>query len=135
MSEEFKQNPKLTAFLEALPHCLDDDFCSPPGLGGGFRVKYIKRGLERGVLAVHWTGLGLTIVQPSKHGVCAHCASRKGTTCTHCACEMCSWFRQTEQLASPRVSRERMVELARRLKTFTFGTRQPVSAPALDDDF
>ena len=31
-------DPKLAAFLEALNHADGDSFCSPPGLGGGWRV-------------------------------------------------------------------------------------------------
>lgn len=136
MSDEFKQSPKLAAFLEALPHCAEDDFCNPPGLGGGFRVKHIRRGLERGVLAEHSSGMGLTIVQPDTHGACGFCKGRKGSQpCEHCACAMCSWFRQTEERASPKVGREKLRELARRMKNFEFGSARAQAVPDLDDDF
>ena len=97
-------NPKLEAFLDALPLAGDDQFVSAPGLGT-FRAKFIRRGLERGVVAVHWTGAGLTLVQPDTHGACGYCKGRKGSQpCEHCACSLCSWFRQTDERASPRVT-------------------------------
>lgn len=135
LTSEPKQSPRLTAFLAALPMADENAYCSPPGLGGGFRVKYIRRGMERGVIVVHHTGLGLAIQEPTTHGACGFCKGRKGSQpCDHCACAMCAFFHQNDERASPRVSQTRMVELARRLKTFSFAAPVPVSAPALDDD-
>ena len=89
--------------------------------------------MDKGVLVVHSTGFGLAIAQPETHGACGDC---KGSQpCEHCSCVMCAWFRQTEERASPRVSREKFVQLALRLKTFEVGGGPaPVPAPALDDD-
>lgn len=124
---------RLMAFLLALDHSLPDEFVNAPGLGM-FRAKFVKRGLERGVIVEHWTGYGLAIVQPPTHGACTDCKGRKGSQpCEHCACSMCAWFRQTDERASPRVSHERMQELLRRLKAFEFGGA-PKPVPALDDD-
>ena len=126
--------PRLQAFLTALPHAQDEDFVSAPGLGT-FKAKHVRRGMERGVLVVHSSGLGLAIMQPSSHGVCAHCSGRKRDVCDHCACLMCSWFRQTEERSSPRVSQEKMSQLARRLQAFQLGGGPvAISEPALDDD-
>jgi hypothetical protein len=46
---------------------------------------------------------------------------------------MCSWFRQSDEIASPRVSREKLAELARRLKVFSFAGPPTQRVPALDD--
>lgn len=127
--------PRLEAFLDALPHARDDEFVNAPGLGS-FRAKYIRRGLEREVLTIHSTGEGLAIVIPTTHGACADCKGRKGSQpCEHCSCTMCAWFRQTEERSSPRVSREKLQELARRLKRFEIGAQvATITTPALDDD-
>jgi hypothetical protein len=125
----------LTAFLSALPHAKDEEFVNAPGLGV-FRAKHVRRGMERGVLVEHWTGMGLCIAQPAAHGICPHCAASKSrTVCDHCACAMCSWFRQSDELATPRVSPERMQRLVARLKTFEIGGEPaPIRASALDDE-
>jgi len=126
--------PRVEAFLDALPHAHDDEFVNAPGLGS-FRAKFIRRGMDRGVVVVHSTGFGLAIAQPETHGACADCKGRKGSQpCEHCACAMCSWFRQTEERASPRVSPEKLRQLVRRLKHFEIGGVPPVTAPALDSD-
>ena len=129
-----KLKPKLEAFLDALPLADEDQFVSAPGLGT-FRAKYIRRGLERGVVAVHATGEGLAIVTPETHGACGDCKGRKGSQpCEHCACTMCVWFRQTDERASPRVGREKLQRLARQLQNFEIGTPRPATAPDLLDD-
>ena len=126
--------PKLAAFLAALPHADPNEFVSPPGLRGTWRSKFIRSGLDKGVLAIHWSGAGLCIVQPSSHGTCKACADSKSRSeCHHCACAMCAWLRMTEERHSPPVSREKMMQLARRLQTFQMA-RQPVSVPTLDDE-
>lgn len=132
---EGKLSPRVAAFLDALPHAHDEEFVNAPGLGT-FRAKYIRRGLERKVLSIHSTGEGLAIVVPETHGACGDCKGRKGSQpCEHCACSMCTWFRQTDERASPRVSQEKFQQLARRLQTFELGAGpKPVSAPAIDDD-
>jgi len=123
---------KVTAFLSALEHSLPDELVSVPGLGT-FRSKHVRHGLDIGVLTIHSTGLGFAIVQPKTHGICRECAdSKMRSICEHCQCAMCKWFRQADDLASPRVSKEKMQQLARRLRTFTFGV--PARTPAIDDD-
>jgi hypothetical protein len=126
--------PRLEAFLDALPHAGDDEFVTAPGLGV-FRAKHIRRGMDKGVLAVHWTGAGMTLVQPPTHGICHECARGKGALCDHCACPMCAWFRISEERASPKVSREKMLQLVARLKAFQFGGPKPAVIPALDEEF
>ena len=122
---------RLQAFLDALPHAHEDEYVNAPGLGV-FRAKYIRRGLEREVLVVHSTGEGLAFVIPTSHGACGDCKGRKGSQpCEHCACAMCTWERQTDERASPRVSREKWRALMQRLRTFELGgDLQP--APAVD---
>lgn len=127
---------RLQGFLLALPHATDEEFVNVPGLGV-FRAKHIRRGMERGVVVEHWTGMGLALAQPASHGICPHCSASKArsTVCDHCACAMCSWMRQSDELASPKVSREKMLQLVARLKTFQIGgENKAVVAPALDDE-
>jgi hypothetical protein len=125
---------RLTAFLAALPYAQDEEFVNAPGLGS-FRARHIRRGLERGVLAEHSTGMGLTLVQPSSHGVCGYCKGARGTQpCEHCACSLCSWFRQSEERASPRVSQEKLQQLARQLQRFQVGSAGPKATEAALDD-
>lgn len=135
VNDDVKRSPKLAAFLEALPLAGDEEFVNAIGIGT-YRAKYIRRGLERNVLVVHWTGMGLAILQPSTHGACAHCKGLKGSQpCEHCACLMCSWFRQADERASPRVSRTKLLQLAARLKGFQMGAQvEKPAVPALDDD-
>lgn len=125
---------RLEAFLGALPHAHDDEFVNAPGLGT-FKAKFIRRGLERGVIVEHSSGMGLCLVEPSEHGSCGFCKGRKGTQpCEHCACKMCVWFRQTDELASPRVSHDKLQQLVRRMKAFRFGAAIPAGEPALDGE-
>ena len=126
--------PRLAAFLDALPHLQPQEFVSPPGLGGTWRTEFIRSGLERGAIAVHWSGAGLCIVQPSGHAVCRECAiSKSRSECTHCSCSMCVWLRQSDERNGPPVSREKVMELARRLQAFQMA--QPSSDAMLDADF
>lgn len=133
---EVKPSPKLAAFLSALPRAGDEEFVNAVGVGT-YRAKHVRRGLERGVLVVHWTGMGLAISQPSTHGACESCRGQKGSQpCDHCACLMCSWFRVADERASPRVSQQKLLQLAARLKAFQMGS-VPVekpAVPALDAD-
>lgn len=123
---------KLEAFLDALPHAGEDEFVNAPGLGV-FKAKFIRRGLERGVIVEHSSGLGFCLVQPPEHGACGYCKGRKGSQpCDHCACKLCSWFRQTEERSSPLVNREKLLQLVARLKAFQIGGRLPVAA--LEDE-
>ena len=126
--------PRLAAFLSVLSRADPQEFVSPPGLGGTWRARFIRSGLERGVIAVHWTGMGLCIVQPNSHGVCKECAiSKSRSECTHCSCSMCVWLRQSDERSGSLVSREKVMALARRLQTFQMA--QPSSAAMLDEDF
>lgn len=130
-----KRSPRLQAFLDALPHAHEEEFVNAPGLGT-FRAKYIRRGMDREVLTVHSTGEGLAIVVPATHGACGSCKGVKGSQpCTHCACEMCTWFRQADERASPRVSREKLQQLTHRLQTFELGAGpKPATAPDILGD-
>lgn len=131
--EEPKVSTRVTAFLAALPHAKDEEFVVVPGLAT-FRARHVRRGLEREVIVVHSSGYGFAFLTPPGHvGMCPHCASRKGNICEHCSCALCSWIRQSDERASPLVSRQKLQQLARRLQTFTFGA-EPRSTPALDDD-
>jgi hypothetical protein len=124
--------PQLRRFLDALPHAKDEEFVNAPGVGV-FRAKHVRRGLESGVLVVHWTGFGLCLTQPKEHGVCPHCAASKSRAlCEHCACKVCSWFRRTEERSSPPVSRDKLLRLTARLKAFRFGTPQLPASPGDD---
>lgn len=125
-----RTSDRLTAFLAALPHALSDEFVNAPGLGT-FRAKHVTAGLERGVLVVHWTGVGLAIVQPKSHGICRECADAKGrhAICDHCQCAMCAWFRIADERASPRADAMKIRELVLRLKTFEIGAALPPAAP------
>lgn len=128
---EVVPSPKLAAFLAALPRVGDEEFVNAVGVGT-YRAKHVRRGLERGVLVVHWSGVGLCISQPSTHGACENCKGQKGSQpCEHCRCVMCSWMRIADERASPRVSREKLLVLANRLKAFQMGT--PVAKPAVPD--
>jgi hypothetical protein len=129
-------DPRLVAFLEALPQADPETFVSPPGLGGTWRVKFIREGMEKGVVVVHWTGMGLAIHQPKAHGICPECAAAKDsrTICNHCACDMCVWFRHTDELNSPRVSPERIRELAQRMKAFRFAQAPQRTTISLDEE-
>jgi hypothetical protein len=126
---------KLAAFLSALPRAGDEEFVNALGVGT-YRAKHVRRGLERGVLVVHWSGVGLCIRQPSTHGACEHCKGQKGSQpCEHCACLMCSWMRIADERASPRVSEQKLLRLAARLKAFQPGAQaEKPAVPALDDD-
>lgn len=126
------KSAKLAAFLAALPLAGDEDFVVVPSLGT-WRAKHVRRGLERRVLVVGWHGMGIVISQPSTHGICQHCASgRKGATCEHCACAMCTWFHISDERASPRVSQAKMLALAGRLKAFQMGAPAEASSSLLD---
>lgn len=125
------QSPRLAAFLEALPLAGDEDFVVVPSLGT-WRARHVRRGIERGVLVVGWHGMGLVIAQPAKHGVCPHCASRKGSDCDHCACAMCTWFHLADERASPKVGQGKMLQLAARLKGFQMGAPAAPTSTLLD---
>lgn len=124
-------SPQVQAFLVELGDAQEDQFVSPPGLGGTWRAKHIRRGLETGALEIHWTGWGLCVMQPSKHvGLCVECARSRGAVCTHCNCAMCAWFRLTDERNSPPVTKARFDELVARLKAF-----QITGKPKHDDLF
>ena len=131
---DIKPSPRLAAFLEALRLAPDDDFVSPPGLSGTMRARFVRIGLETGVLNLHWSGTGLQYaVFTVGHGVCNECATAKTRSiCTHCTCKSCRFDRQAEELGGKRVSQERVKALARQLQTFTFGCK--VAATAFDVD-
>jgi hypothetical protein len=125
-------DPKLAAFLEALNHADGDSFCSPPGLGGGWRVKHVRAGLDRHALCVHSSGQILAFSPyTTKHGACEACTSRKGAICTHCACGHCAFDRLCAEHGGPKATREQVQALLAKLRNFELGRRAPVVA--LDD--
>jgi hypothetical protein len=125
-------SPRLAVFLSALQHVPDKEFVTPPGLGGGWRAKHVRYGLEHGVLNLHWSGVGLQFAAlPKSHGACSECASKK-SICTHCSCQACAFDRLTDEHGGPRVTRAQVERLQARLKAFQFA--QGPRAPMLDDD-
>lgn len=120
-------NPKLKAFLTALPDAEPDALCSPPGLGAIFKVKHIKTGLERGVLSVHWAGIGLQFASLKGHGVCQACVAAKSrSSCDHCQCKTCVWERQAEDVGGHHVTAEQIARLRARVAAFGFAQRAPL---------
>jgi hypothetical protein len=127
------QDPRVTEFLAALNDADPNAFCNPPGLGGGFRVKHILNGLERGVVDVHSSGLGFCLVQPKNHAVCRECASSKMRSfCTHCRCEMCLWERLCDEHSGPKATPAQIARLRAQIRLFQMG-RKPVVTVSLDD--
>jgi hypothetical protein len=112
-------SPRLEAFLAALPNADDNALVNPPGLGGVWRVRAIRLGIERHVLAVDRSGNGFNLVQPSTHGACEDCKGRKGSQpCIHCRCALCQWLVLADEHGGPRASRQKVAELAARLQAF-----------------
>lgn len=125
---------RLDVFLKMLPKIDPDKLISPPGLGGTWRARYIQEGVERGILVVHSSGMGLAILLPKTHGVCPECAaSKRRTICDHCSCSMCAWERRADERVSPRVSREKLQKLARRIQALTFAAPKPAEPVTLDE--
>jgi hypothetical protein len=115
-------DPRLIVFLEALPLMDDAQFCWPPGLGGGWRVKHIRSGLQRGVLVVHRRGTHLAYAAlPDEH-------KAKG-----CRCKTCHWERQAdEREGSGMVTREQAQRMRTEILTFQFGQVSKPRVEALD---
>ncbi len=108
--------PRLAGFLEALPTADLNALCSPPGLGGLWRVRAIRAGLQQNVLVVHRSGKGLAFApSPSSHRA------------RDCRCATCMWEYTASEPNSTPVSRERAMALARRLQTLQMGQSAEVS--------
>ncbi len=108
--------PRLAQFLEALPTSDLNALCSPPGLGGLWRVRAIRAGLQQNVLVVHRSGKGLAFAPlPPSHRA------------KDCRCATCIWEYTASEPNSPPVSRERVVALTRRLQTLQMGQTPEVS--------
>jgi hypothetical protein len=123
------QSPKVEAFLEALKYADGEAFCVPPGLGGGWRVKHVRTGLERHVLCVHSSGQLLAYTAySSKHGACQNCAGRKGAICAHCNCAHCQFDRLTSEHGGNLATREQAARLRAQIQQFQFGRRGAVEA-------
>jgi hypothetical protein len=125
-------SPRVTEFLAALNHVDGDAFCTPPGLGAGWRIKHVRIGLERHVLCIHSSGQILAFTPYSlRHGACEACSSRKGAICTHCSCGHCAFDALCAEHSGPKATKEQVVRLLAKLKNFELGRRAPVVA--LDD--
>ena len=134
MSDELAPSPRVTAFLAALPYAKAEEFVAVPGLAS-WRARHVRRALEREVIVVHRTGYGFAFLTPHGHvGMCPNCSAHKGSICEHCACALCSWIRQSDERASPRVGRERLEALLQRMRIFRFAAVPSPGLPALDDD-
>src|SRR2546426_2957315 len=106
--------PRLQDFLEVLKAADGNEFCSPPGLGGLWRTRFIKTGLEKGILVIHHLGRGLAFApDPIDHK-----ADKNGF---RCACKTCVWLWQAGEPDSPPVSRARVIALRERLRYFQIG--------------
>jgi len=112
-------------FIEALKTADGEAWCSPPGLGRGWKVKHIRSGLARRVL-VPYDGI-IAFARNPKHGVCENCTGKRDV-CTHCQCSTCVWEREVEGRGSGKVTAAQMAQLRARLETFKFGRRAPVVA-------
>lgn len=124
------REPKLTAFLEALPNAEPNSWCSPPGLGGVWRVRIMRTGLEKGIITVHRSGRGLAFAPfPSSHGACSHCVSKRAV-CDHCSCPHCAFDRMSAETAGRPVSRAQVDALRERLRNFRMAKAPTVT---LDD--
>src|SRR5438552_11560982 len=109
-------DPRLAEFLETLPLADLNALCSPPGLGGLWRVRAIRAGLQQKVLMIHHTGKGLAFApNPSSHRA------------RDCRCATCIWEYTSSEPSSPPVGRERVMALARRLQTLQMGQRSEMS--------
>ena len=122
--------------MAALASASDEEFCSPPGLGGVWRVKHLRSGLARGVI-VRSDGI-IAFVRNPHHGLCENCAAhaKRGgrAECTHCNCSTCIWEREVEEKGGPKVTRAKMQELAARLRAWSIvGPQTAAEVPLLDD--
>lgn len=52
---------RCAAFMRALAATDEEEFCAPPGLGGYYRVRWIRQGLKSGALTIHHSGRGLAV--------------------------------------------------------------------------
>src|SRR2546430_12534792 len=118
---------RCAAFLVALVAADAQEFCSPPGLGGTWRVVHIKDALERGILVNCGWGIAYArALKPTQasHGVCENCVGKK-TICDHCRCAMCQWERRAAETSGPPATKVQVDALRARLATFQFGARAP----------
>ena len=125
-------SPRLATFLAALAHAQPNEIVSPPGLGGGWRVRLVKLGLDQGRLIVHWSGTGLCFARfPTSHGACQACAVSKRSICDHCSCAACAFDRLCEDRGGRLVSREKVQELLTRIAALRYS---PPAQPGLGLD-
>ena len=124
---------ELGDFLDSLPGLPDEDLCIPPGLGGLWKVRHIRAGLDQGVLVVHRSGWGFAFAPfPSKHGACQNCAQRR-SICDHCNCHACVWDRMASDHGGPRVTQAQTTRLRAMIRALQLGPR-PKPVYALDED-
>ncbi|MFI4977562.1 MAG: hypothetical protein ACHQC8_02625 [Solirubrobacterales bacterium] len=107
-------DPRLIVFLEALPTAADEEFCSPPGIGGLWRVKHVRSGLARGVLVVHHRGTHIAFAPfPPNH--------RKHP----CSCVNCYWEREADEHGGNAVTRQQAQRMRVEILSFQFGQVRP----------
>ena len=115
----------LPEFLGALQTADGNAWCSPPGLGTGWKVKSIRSGLGRRVLVEH--DGALAFARNLKH---VHCKDCRGE-CIHCHCSECVWWAEVDGRSGPRATPEQIQALLAKLRNFELGRLAPVVA--LDD--
>src|SRR5437660_498111 len=121
---------RCAAFLEALATADDQEFCSPPGLGGTWRTVHIKDALERGILVNCGWGIAYARVvknSGSTHGVCQSCSGKRDV-CIHCSCVTCVWERRAAETGGPPATKAQVDALRVRLAAFQFSV---ATAPSL----
>lgn len=121
----------MTAFSSALPDLDPNSLCSPPGLGGLWRVRWIVEGINQGVIVEHWSKMGYAFRIPREHGCCHDCAVNK-RACEHCSCKLCAWEHRAEERSSPRCDPAKVHALVLRLQAFRMGAPK-VPVGLLDD--
>ena len=96
MTQGIEVSESVTIFLEALEAAEPEDWCSPPGLKGPWKVRWIRKGLESGALVVHNSGQCIAM----KHG-----PEHRGGPCP---CALCRWLyaQKLEDWQSPTTTRK-----------------------------
>lgn len=96
MTQGIEVSESVTIFLEALEAAEPEDWCSPPGLSGPWRVRWIRKGLESGALVIHHSGACIAMKHGPEH--------RAGP----CPCALCRWVyaQKLEDWGSPPSNRK-----------------------------
>lgn len=121
---------RLALFLKALERADANELCSPPGLGGLWRVKHVRSGLARRVL-VEYEGI-IAFARNPRHGACESCRGRKGSQpCDHCNCSTCVWEHEADERGGRLADPAKVRALVRRMQAFSF---EGPKRPALTDE-